>query len=68
MTMTGDPILGNIATFKCNAAYQLVGSQKRVCAANGKWSGAQPTCNGKTNHASYAYIKRLNAEDHMPHG
>lgn len=48
LTMAGDAILGNIATFKCNAGYQLVGSQKRVCAADGQWSGVQPTCNGKT--------------------
>ena len=45
--MTGDSILGNIATFTCHVAYQLVGSQKRVCAADGQWSGVQPICNGK---------------------
>lgn len=45
ITITGDPILGNIATFSCSAGYQLVGSQKRVCSANGKWSGVQPRCN-----------------------
>lgn len=50
ITMAGDAILGNIATFKCNAGYQLVGSQKRVCAADGQWSGVQPTCNGKTSN------------------
>lgn len=45
ITMVGDAILGNIATFICNAGYQLVGSQKRLCAADGQWSGVQPTCN-----------------------
>ena len=47
ISIAGDPILGNIATFNCHAGYQLKGSQKRLCLANGQWSGVQPTCNGK---------------------
>ena len=48
--------MGNIIILKCNAGYQLVGPQKRVCAANGQWSGVQPTCRGK---AVYPFLLRL---------
>ena len=48
--------MGNIIIFKCNAGYQLVGPQKRVCAANAQWSGVQPTCRGK---AVYPFFLRL---------
>lgn len=42
----GDPILGNVVTFKCNQGYKQVSSAQRVCAADGKWSGTQARCEG----------------------
>ena len=65
ITITGDPILGNIATFSCSAGYQLVGSQKRVCSANGKWSGVQPRCNGKRKSSNeFAFQLKISAFEH----
>ncbi|XP_036402136.1 CUB and sushi domain-containing protein 1-like [Megalops cyprinoides] len=31
-------------TFHCRASYILVGSSRRVCQADGTWSGIQPSC------------------------
>nr|XP_014341913.1 PREDICTED: CUB and sushi domain-containing protein 1-like [Latimeria chalumnae] len=31
-------------SFQCNPSYILVGSSRRICQADGIWSGIQPTC------------------------
>ena len=46
-------IIGYVYSFKekvrytCNEGYKLRGPAYRQCQANEKWSGSDPTCNGK---------------------
>ena len=35
---------GGGVTFKCSKGYDLAGSAKRQCGADGKWSGVAPSC------------------------
>ncbi len=37
------------ATYTCNTAYNIVGSESRTCGASGVWSGEAPVCNCKIN-------------------
>ena len=39
--------LGAVGTYKCNIGFELLGSPKRTCQPNGKWSGQKPKCRGK---------------------
>ena len=43
---------GGVALHSCDTGYFLVGNVKRVCQANGKWSGAAPIC--KSNPLVYS--------------
>ncbi|XP_065178430.1 mucin-2-like isoform X6 [Sycon ciliatum] len=38
------PNVGAIIRFRCLSGYRITGSIRRVCQANGQWSGTQPTC------------------------
>ena len=40
---------GETATYHCSAGFTLIGSDTRVCGANGQWSDSEPLCvaNGK---------------------
>ena len=47
VTLTNDnsTAMNAVATYKCDAAYQLVeGSATRTCEEDGKWSGEEPVC------------------------
>ena len=37
----------SVATYSCNAGYDLIGANTRTCSASGDWSGSPPTCSGK---------------------
>lgn len=37
--------VGNETTYECLSGHALSGSLRRVCLANGKWSGRTPICN-----------------------
>lgn len=57
--MIGDAVLGNSVTYSCTDGFKLVGSDQRICQADGKWSGTQPSCQavrcvqvGNVAHAS----------------
>ena len=38
-----------IATYSCNAGYNLVGESTHMCQADGMWSGREPTCISEPN-------------------
>lgn len=46
MNCTGKTV-DSVCEFSCQAGYELVGSQVRICLANGQWSGQLPFCKGK---------------------
>ena len=35
---------GDMATYSCNAGFELVGNSTRVCGDDGEWSGEAPMC------------------------
>lgn len=35
---------GSTVTYKCDAGYELFGSETRTCQENGRWSGSLPFC------------------------
>ena len=35
---------GSRALYSCNRGFTLVGINRRVCQANGQWSGEAPSC------------------------
>ena len=36
--------IGTRAVYSCGSSYQLIGETKRVCEANGNWTGNEPRC------------------------
>ena len=38
--------VGGRANYNCNEGYMLEGQYRRECAADGKWSGEAPECEG----------------------
>ena len=32
---------------RCNAGYDLIGTNTRTCLESGDWSGSPPTCSGQ---------------------
>ena len=44
----------SIATYTCNAGYDLIGPKSRTCGSDGVWSPAPPTCERKCDHACLA--------------
>ncbi|XP_078598028.1 sushi, von Willebrand factor type A, EGF and pentraxin domain-containing protein 1-like [Branchiostoma floridae x Branchiostoma japonicum] len=42
--VSGSNSLGDVATFTCDAGYNLVGGSTRTCQADLSWSGSSPTC------------------------
>ena len=44
-------LFGSIATYMCNAGFDLIGNAQRMCQASGDWSGDEPVCQSqcKTN-------------------
>ena len=49
--LTGTTV-GSVATYRCNKGFILVGTEIRLCQANGEWSGREPVCRGKPYLAS----------------
>ena len=47
-------LAGDIATYTCNAAYELMGNDTRVCDSNGIWTNSVPVCTRK-----YMYLADL---------
>ena len=41
--------VGSVATYTCNAGYELNGVSVRACQIDGTWSGSQPSCFLSTN-------------------
>ena len=40
----------SVATYNCDAPFQLVGSVTRVCQGNMEWSGEAPVCECKQSN------------------
>ena len=38
--------IGGVAVYSCRIGFVLNGNRRRVCQANGHWSGDEPTCEG----------------------
>ncbi|XP_078592450.1 C4b-binding protein beta chain-like [Branchiostoma floridae x Branchiostoma japonicum] len=41
----GGSFFNDRVTFVCDSGYDLHGSDRRMCLADGTWSGIQPVCN-----------------------
>lgn len=48
MAITGTYYL-DVATFSCDAGFELVGSQQLVCQYGGSWDGSHPICTSGGN-------------------
>ena len=46
---TAGATFGQTATYSCDAGFNLVGENIRMCQAAGVWSGNAPTCQGELN-------------------
>ena len=44
-----DTIYQSVATYSCDAGFDLVGDRTRTCSAEGTWTGSQPECRGNTH-------------------
>ena len=47
VTSVSGTTLNNMATYSCNSGYTLNGTQMRICQASGRWSNAEPICDGE---------------------
>ena len=44
VSVSNQPVEGDIARFSCYTGYQLIGAVSSTCLANGQWSFQPPTC------------------------
>ena len=44
VSVFGDVDRPAVTSFACDVGFELVGPLKRLCLANGTWSGYQPVC------------------------
>ena len=49
----------SVATYSCNAGYDLIGTNTRTCLESGDWSGSPPTCSGKNECAHHTVLERV---------
>ena len=45
--------VGAEVNYTCNSNFTLVGDERRVCQANGLWTGVDPTCVGRYILSAY---------------
>jgi len=44
VTLMGQPLHGQTATYSCDKGYNLFGDSIRTCQVTGVWSGSERTC------------------------
>ena len=42
-----DTTYQSVATYSCDAGFELVGDRTRTCSAEETWTGSQPECSGR---------------------
>ena len=49
---------GGVATYECDAGFELVGDETRDCQSNSQWSGEAPICRRKfiLSHSSCVHV------------
>lgn len=53
----GQTTLRSVATYSCNAGYDLVGVESVTCQTNGMWSAGIPECTRKqVNHVNFEFM------------
>lgn len=45
--------IGSTASYTCNQGFKLVGSSRRTCQPNGRWSPRVPFCKSKNRYCMY---------------
>ena len=47
ITFSSGTIEGSVATYSCQAGYNIVGVSERTCQSDGTWSDQEPVCESK---------------------
>ena len=65
----GVPSYEDICSYTCDASYELIGNDTRICQSDGSWSGNDVECRNRTGNLrasiyhSYSYICDRACED-----
>lgn len=65
-----EPIVGDVATYSCDAGYLLVGGAVRLCDEGGNWAGEAPTCELSMclSATSFSFAQKVDGASPIPWG